>query len=261
MNRRDLVTTIAVGALIGGVWGAAFPAVASESRPSVAVVGEGKSQIVLIDSTDVRALLLVGSPNPSLMECLPAMMTLFRQRVDLVIGSRSMLEAEAMALRDRWSLSHAISLQTALEPVALAMPATVVTDSLAIDLGAGLNLTVRIGHRDEWRTGHPQRTEPLWSVELMHAGGTIAIAPDVPSLEATGTGASSMLLMPEAPRHSVLRIHPTSALAVNYDSELSEDTVTDGMALTRIYPEDIARFVLTEDELQLPPWTGMAPRI
>jgi hypothetical protein len=182
VNRRDLVATIAGGATLGGLWGAAFPAFAKQSRPSIAVVGHHHAQIALIDSTSARTLILLGEPDTRLLGQLPAMMTLFRQRIDLVIGSETILATSAAKLRDRWLTSQAIAFQTTANAPNLPLPTIQVTEPISIDLDGQVTLVCAPGHRDEWLVSSPPKPSPIWSIELRHSGYTIVFAPNAFSL-------------------------------------------------------------------------------
>lgn len=254
-TRRQAIATIASGAVLGGIWGAAFPALAMESRPTLSVVGRRNAQVVLIDSTDARALVLVGAPDDDLMSRLPAMMTMFRQRIDLIVGAQSILATRADRLRDRWTIIHAISLQSNETGEFLSMPATRVTGDIGISLGGGLSLICRVGHRDEWRSNGVKRESPLWTATLTHTGGTTVIAPDTASIAATSPPAASLIVTPDIPSPEVARRYPSRGFAANYDSASVEGDISTPGSLTRIYPEDIARFVLHDDGIDLPSWT------
>src|SRR5690606_41835668 len=62
LSRRAAFSSVASGLVLGAVWGATFPIVASESRPSIAIVGHRGAQLVLIDSGKARALVFLGDP-------------------------------------------------------------------------------------------------------------------------------------------------------------------------------------------------------
>lgn len=254
-SRRQAIATIAGGAVLGGVWGAAFPALAMESRPTLAAVGHRGAQIVLIDSTAGRALILLGDPDDNLIDRLPAMMTMFRQRIDLIIGSHAVLATRAARLRDRWSIQYAISMQPTATGEVLAMPTIRVTHNLAIGLGGGLTVVCTVGHRDEWSSTEPERESSLWTLTVNHVGGASVIAPDVASIEATNPPGSLLTLVPDLPPSDASRRSPTMAFAVNHDGVGNDDDIGVGRSLTRIYPEDIARFVLHREGIDLPAWT------
>lgn len=255
LDRRSLLGSVVGGAVLGGIWGAAFPVLAMENRPTIAVIGHRNAQIVLVDSSEGRALILVGEPDDTLMDVLPAVMTLFRQRIDLVIASQPVLLRYAAPLKERWAIRHAISLQASAEASAPAMPTTTVTDGITVGLGGQMGLQCRIGHRAEWDARSPATSSALWTITIVHPGGDTAIAPDAPSLDAAAPEAATLLICPDIPPPGIAGRIPVQALACNYDSQSLEQNEETGTPLTRIYPRDIARFVLHDSGIDLPLWT------
>ena len=241
--------------VLGGLWGAAFPALAIENRPTIAVIGHHGAQLVLVDSSEARALVMVGDPDDALMERIPAVMTLFRQRIDLLIASQPVLLRHAGWLRERWSLVHAVSLQSTMEPGQPAIPTTIVTEGIAIRLGGEMVLESRIGHRGEWDARRPLYPSPMWTISVTHSGGTVVISPDAESIDVAAPMAASLLISPEMPPPATSARMPVHAFACNYDSKSLEQHGNPGKPLTRIYPQDIARFVLHDKGIDLPPWT------
>ncbi len=257
-TRRDLVATIAGGAVLGAVWGAAFPALAMEGRPTIAVVGADNAQLALIDAGSARALVFIGEPDDALLERLPAMLTVFRQRIDLVVGSLPALDAHAKDLSDRWSIRHAVMISATDDASTLPFTSNTVSGALDIALGEHVMLKIRVGHRDEWRTPDPGSGPPLWSIRVVRNTDVVSIVPDARSFGATLPGPAAVLISPSAPSPELRAKSPTNAIAINFDSESIDPSPGDGVALTRIFPRDIARFVLAEDGVELPPWTVLA---
>ncbi len=218
-TRRDVLATIAGGAILGAVWGAAFPALAMEGRPTIAVIGEQNAQLALIDAGSARALVFIGEPDDALLERLPAMLTVFRQRIDLVIGSAPTLAAHAGALSVRWNVRHAVTVSPAHESPSLPIPSTTVSDALDIALGEHVTLEIRVGHRDEWRTPDPGSGQPLWSLHVRRDTAAVTIVPDARSFAATLPGPSAVLIAPSAPSPELRAKSPARSLAINFDSE------------------------------------------
>lgn len=257
-TRRELIATVAGGTVIGAMWGAAFPVLAMEGRPTIAVVGKDDAQLVLVDSGSARVLVLVGEPDNSLLDRLPAMLTVFRQRIDLVVGSLPALTAHIGALAYRWSLRQAIVLNATSDAPSLPIASDVVSNSLDVTLGNSVTLEIRVGHRDEWRTPVAGTLAPLWSIRVAQGDAAVSIVPDARSFAAMLPGPAAVLVSPSAPSPEVRAKGPTRSLAINFDSESIDPLPADGVALTRIFPRDIGRFVLTEDGVQLPAWTVLA---
>jgi hypothetical protein len=254
ISRREVVSTIAGGALLGGIWGAAFPTLATERRPTLAVIGKQTSQLALLDSGLARVLVISGEPDDDLFERLPAVMTVFRQRIDLIIGGSSILTARARELADRWRARHAIVLSGSRSVPSLPMSSTFVSDVRRVSLGNEMFLEISIGYRHEWRAVTSSRSIPHWGISIRSQTARVAIAPDLSSFLAVPPEPSSLLVAPDIPDQEVFTRGPATAVAVNYDSS-TLDPPPGGVFVTRIYPRDIARFVFGEDGLELPAWT------
>lgn len=255
VNRRNLVATIAGGALLGGLWGAAFPALATERRPTVSVVGEDNSQVVLVDSGTARALILAGEPEESLFEELPAMMTVFRQRIDLLIGGGPAIQSHVARLASRWRIRHALVMSTGVDAPSLPIASTVVSEAVDVELSTTVRGSVHIGHRNEWMAGAPAAQTPLWAIRIASGRASITIAPDVRSYAAIAPAPASVLVAPHAPSTALLAVSPVGAMAVNYDSHTIDPPALNGPVLTRVYPRDVARLVFDDDGIALPEWS------
>lgn len=254
LSRRELINVLTGGALIGGLWATAFTGFATEDDASLSVVGGRGAQVVIVDSKPERALILVGMPDDHLLERLPAMMTIFRQRIDIIIGSHVALEHLAASFRSRWNLSHAVVLRSDVASTPLSMATTTVVESARIDLGRKLTIDCHVGHRGEWSESIHDTEDDYWCIQIDHAAGRVIIAPNAASLETITLPAASLLVVPEAPPKATLHRVQVSAIAANEDAKFLPDLAAD-IPLTRIYPIDVARFELTGEKLRLPPWT------
>lgn len=254
-SRRDLIATVTGGALLGALWGAAFPIVATERRPTIAVVGHRNAQVILIDVSSARVLLLSGEPDDEVLEVLPAMMTVFRQRIDVLIATPQVLGQHAMSFRKRWRVRHAIALGHGPRPSAI--PTTFVTDALDVSLDDDALMLLRIGHRSRWQTDTVPQSSDLWCATLQTPAGNVTIAPDVTSISAVGPEASTLMIVPDAPAPEILAVSPASALALNYDSDSIRTAPPSAHALLRVYPRDVARIVIGKEGLELPEWTAV----
>lgn len=253
-NRREVVATIAAGAVLGAVWGAAFPVLATEGRPTIAVIGERNAQLALVDAGAARLLVLVGEPDDRLLQRLPAMLTVFRQRIDVIVGTSTALIAHSQSLVRRWRVRHAIVMSNTADAPSLPVPATVVADGVDIEAGDTTRLALRIGYRDEWRLRGPGGA-PMWSLRIARGDSVVSIVPDARSFAAVPPGTSAVLVSPSAPPSELRAVSPASALAVNYDSDSIASPPGAGVALIRVYPQDISRFTLAGNGVELPPWT------
>jgi hypothetical protein len=258
LSRRGLIATITGGSILGGIWATAFPALAMENRPTLALVGHRGAQLMVLDSSRARALILVGEPDDTLMSMLPAIMTVFRQRIDLMIGPGVVLAQHAGMLASRWSIERAITLGQAAPGEALAIPTTVLAGTIRLNLGAETTIVCRVGHRDEWKSDPPERASLFWTLTISHPGGAVTIAPDPLSLEVAAAPPATLLISPDIPPEEAVRRAPAEAFACNYDTDTIDRAGDTGKPLTRVYPEDIARFVFDASGIRLPPWTALS---
>jgi hypothetical protein len=120
--------------------------------PTLSVVGTGASQLALLDTTGARALIVLGLPQQDVLDQVPAMLTTFRQRIDLLIGDEAAIDVVAGHARDRWNTAHELVIPTALGGRAALERSrrTVVRSGLTIELGDGCTTTLTIAPQGEW---------------------------------------------------------------------------------------------------------------
>jgi hypothetical protein len=200
---------------------------------------------------------LSGEPDDELLETLPAIMTVFRQRIDLLVATPRVLAGRGIDLQRRWRIRHAISLGVSDVAPPSALPTTVVRDALDVSLNEDTRLLLRMGYRNAWRADEASPGSSLWNATLETPAGRVTIAPDVPSIAAIAPAPSALLIVPDAPAPEILGVSPSSGLAVNYDSDSLKSSPPSDLALTRIYPRDVARIVVAGDHLELPEWTAV----
>ena len=257
--RRWLIQRGAVGAAIGSLWGAGLRATALPDVPTISVVGERRAQIVLLDAMGSRALILLGEPSTGLLERLPAMLTALRQRIDLIIGSESVLAGVAVDVAERWRARH-----TLIVPTWLGGPdspdtarASLVRSDLELGLG-GVKATMRISPRQEWRAGSSDSTDgPAWAVAVERETSRVLLSPTAAGTLIAGPRRPVLVITPgDDIRLVVEKISPL-ALAVNGDA-VDESTRSRTLPLVRTFRDDVARFELGRDGVRLPPWAQLA---
>lgn len=252
MTRRALLASTSLGVIAGGSWGASIQRLATPSVPSLSIIGENETQIALLDTTGVRALLLLGAPENDLQLQIPGMLSLLRQRVDLLVGTSSAVDALGSRFRHRWRVSHTLAIPDANPPSARAIDRTWVTQDLQAGLGNGLSLDLRTTSRGGWNAGLAERT--LWIATILFGQQRVVLAPNAESLMTQGTAGASLVIVPELSLDRVAALGP-SVIATNGRDDLAlPQEGRPGVLLVRTYPQDIARFEFRREGLALPSW-------
>lgn len=253
ITRRALLTSAGLGILAGGTWGAAIQALATPSTPSLSVVGKEDMQIVLLDTTEVRVLLLLGSPDDDLQSQIPGMLTILRQRVDVLVGASSSVNALGSRFRDRWQLAHTLAIA---EPASLPVASGTLTtagDDLTIDLGNGVSLDLHIAVKGAWN--QTVNTHTLWATIISYGEHKIVLAPSGEALVELGATAPSLVLVPESSLVDIANTVGPGAIAMNSRDDLTHQIREPlGTVLVRIYPQDTARLEFSTSGLTLPAW-------
>ena len=253
ITRRTLIASCGLGILTGGTWGAAVHGLATPSSPSLSVVGKDDMQVVLLDTTDVRVLILLGTPDEDLQRQIPAMLTLLRQRVDLLVGTSSSVNALGLRFRNRWRVTHALVVAEPASAPTMSGTRTSVRENLQTDLGSGVSMELRLAPRGAWNRSMTPLTP--WVAVIRSGEHEVILAPNGEALVDMGVPAPSLALVPQSPLAHIARTLGPSAIATNSREELSLqiqeplDTV-----LVRIYPQDTARFEFSSSGLTLPNW-------
>jgi len=249
-TRRQLALATLTGAVAGGAWGAAIQALAKPSSPSLSLVGKGNSQVALIDTTRVRVLILLGPANADPIEIVPAMLTLVRQRLDIVIGSSTAIERLPAGFLSHWRTAHQFAIPTSDSPSPGSRLQTPVIEDYVIDLGDDAKLEIHRSTRDAWDTA--KATQHLWLVTARFGSASLLLAPDSQSADVLAERGASLLAVPGGDAGHMSRLLSPASLAMNANDGLSP---LPGMPLVRIFPTDIARFTIKGGHVALPSWT------
>ncbi len=253
ITRRALLVSGGLGILAGGTWGAAIQALATPSVPSLSVVGTEDMQIVLLDTTEVRVLLLLGSPDNDLQSQIPGMLTMLRQRVDLLVGGASSVNALGSLFRDRWQLAHTLAIAEPTSAHVASGTLTTVSDDLTIDLGNGVSIDLRIAVRGAWNLTTNPHT--LWAAIILHEEHKVVLAPSGEALVEMGATTPSLALVPKSSLVEITSILGPAAIAPNSRDGLTLQVQEPlDTLLVRIYPQDTARFEFSTSGLTLPSW-------
>lgn len=254
MTRRQLTFGALAGVIAGGAWGAAIQSLAKASSPTISIIGKGASQIALIDTMRVRVLVFLGPQVPVLVETIPMLMTMVRQRIDVVIGSSTVIDTLPEGFMSRWHVAHAFAIPDpdALRPDSKTY--TTIVEDRRLDLGDGCILELRRSTRDAWDTRALPRI--LWSVMTTFGTATVILAPDEHSLDVLAEQGASVVAVPNGETDHIARLLTPASVAINGRDGLDTAPAT---ALVRIFPTDVARLTIENDQVALPSWAVPPP--
>lgn len=247
-TRRGLVLGSVVGLLAGSAWGVALQALARTSNTVLSVIGTKASQIVLLDTTAVRAMVMLGPPSERLISTIPMLMTVFNRRLDIVVGSSDALAALDPDFLARWRVGHVFAIPVAGERGSDMPKRTTVLRDLSLDLGDDVELVLRSTTRRDWAAS--VATERLWAATILAAAGTTVLAPDDVSARTLMPAATDILVTP----HADARSFSGTALALNSWDDMDLPEAAASATLIQIFPGDIARFVYGRAGIALPSW-------
>lgn len=255
MTRRSWIATSVAGMVLGGIWGAGIGALALPKKPTLAVVGRQSAQIILLDTLSARVLIVLGDPDAGLVDQVPALMTIMRQRIDIVIGTAPGTAALGESFAFRWNVSQTIVIPDTIgsSPGPNTSTRSTSSQSTAINLDRGVSLSIDITTRGGWNGLPPQS---LWSVTVVHGRHTVVLGPDEASLLATAPDRLSLIIVPAVSGPSFEQKLSPGSIAINENNHREMHQRAHGTALVRTYPEDIARFVFAEDGIELPFWAS-----
>ncbi len=252
-SRRSLIAGAGLGLLAGGAWVAGLRAVATPSRPRLAVIGTGVAQIALLDTSGARVLIMSGIPDDQLLEQVPALMTLFRQRVDILIGSPMTLDTVGRAFRDRWNVSIIAPVGTSSLARPRAPHEHPISSTTDLELADDVSIRVKVTPRNGWTNSDTGTS--LWIAELATPTYRIVIAPDAGSLRVLAEPGPVLACIPEGNAAAIYRQVRPASIAMNDSSngvELRNDDPRP--TIVRTYPADIAVFDFQANGLSMPSW-------
>jgi len=258
-GRRQLLGTAIGGSIVGGLWGAGLATLARGRQPTVFVLGNEGWQLVLVDDAGSRALLLIGKFERSLGDDIDRILSVFRQRIDIVAGSTRALDTLPPGFFSRRRVRHVALLPDTESESAVDTPPTAGHDR-EYRFGA-FRLAFGGATEGAWMGNAPNPA--VWLAILSAQGCTVAIAPD------------TAILARHAPTNAVLAIAPTGdpvevwaalpgvAVAINGSviehiaSRAAADDDRDHL-LVRTFPQDIASFAFQDGRISLPEWAVSA---
>jgi hypothetical protein len=252
ISRRTLIASGAAGALVGGGWAAGLRATSMPAHPTLSLVGVDSAQIALLDTTSVRVVIALGTPTDKLVDQIPALMTVLRQRIDLLVTHETVLPMLGPSFTSRWAVRHHLVIPEPVDGSDTPTPPdhTRVVSDLAVDLNNDFTLNLRVSPRNEWalQNGEARR---LWSITLQHANTVILLAPDTSAAVATSDDRPSLVVTPGPdPDLLVGKLAPGGiAMNAGHLDDAQRPTV-----VLRTHLDDIARIEFRDKRITLPPW-------
>lgn len=209
--------------------------------------------MVLLDTTEARALIVLGDPKPRLLGQVAAMMSVLRQRIDVIVGTSTGVDALGKDFRSRWRVKHTLAIPEPNVMVASTARQTWITRNVAVDLGKSMSMSLIVSTRENWKaTGRSHRP---WIAVLRHLDHAIVLSPDTASVMALGYVRPILLVVPESNPVQMSKTVMPAAIATNAAEGLpARQTGVSGTVIVRTYPEDVSRFELRQDGVVLPTW-------
>jgi hypothetical protein len=252
-NRRTLVLSAVAGVIAGGAWGAAIQGLAKPSTPTLSIIGKGGTQVILLDTTRLRVLILCGTPDGELQAQIPALLTMLRQRIDILVGTSAALDAFGQEFWQRWRVSHSFVLANGMAAGKDTSTRTWITQAVGAELGDGVSIEFSVTMRDEWDVTMESRS--LWAVTVRAGSSLVTLAPDMDSALVLSAPGPTLVVVPQGNVNRLMATLVLASIAVNPADDLTWPTEdSSGAVLVRIYPEDISRFELRDDGIALPTW-------
>lgn len=255
MSRRNWLATSLAGMVAGGMWGGALRVLATPTGPTLSVIGRDTAQIALLDTLSVRVLVVINQPDSGLVDRIPALMTVMKQRIDIVIASTQGATSLGASFEARWNVNHTIIIPEDFDvyraPTSHAR--SLLNRGTTLDLGRGVTVELMVTSRDGWNNSPANL---LWSMKVSHYGIAVVLGPNDASLLATSIDRPSLIVAPQITTFSIGKKLTPGGIAVNANDR--QDIFDDdrNFALTSIYPEDIGRFTFKENGIELPAWTS-----
>lgn len=242
MSRRILI-----GSAIGVGWAAAVKHFSFPGDMRVSVIGKSRSQLALVDMDQMHTVVCLGAPEDALLRNLPLLMTLFRQHLDLAIGS----EDAIMAIQ-RHGYKPCETLIVGAPRRGNAAAHNVLSRSVSIDCGSDAHLNIRLNTIGAWSSDRNPQT--YWSADLRAQECTVAMAATDLDAVSSGPARADIVIVPAATSTTVLRKLGARALATNESSAFDTLSRQPAENVIPIFPDDVAAFGITSNGVTLPSW-------
>lgn len=254
LSRRAVIP----GMLATAISGSAIAAGVVRGDPRLLVVGEDRWQIALLLSSRIRVLILTGELSPDAMATIPMLLSVMRQRIDVVIGTSAGLSMLPNEFRQRWMVRRFIlvaddgdaSIRTRAVDQVLYMPGAV-------------RVEVSASPRNAWVKPSGEATRDAASlVTITRSGSIIAISSNLETIAELGSSSTTVAMAPIGSIDHVARRLRVPTICINavhvpkpevsFGSE--RPSPSGNRSIVRIFPTDVAEFGLRHDGIAIPAW-------
>ncbi len=248
----------------GALLGAGF-AIADKrlAHPVVAVVGRSSTQAVLIRTSSVRILVMLGPWDERLFDALLPVLGWSDRHVDLVICAIDN-SAIAMAWAERQTDVRAVTSVVGDSPGESAIPAQqLIAATMSAEIATDVSLTIEPAFDYLGPEGTVVRSP--WTARIRRGDLSLLLADQVEGLNLPAFHPDlSLLVVPEISPASLLSGATDYAIATNVKRWMGSQTesidrkASTGIHIVRTFPSDPAIFELTQTGLRMPSWTEVA---
>jgi hypothetical protein len=244
--RRQVIWSGFAGIAAGVAWSTSVAWATRIQIPTIDVIGKDESQLLLLDTGAERVLLLSGPLHPDLVASIPDILGLFRQRVDILLAGRTVLDSIGDALAGSATIGTTFSFLDASDGTASG---SVLQQPTELTLSHG----VSVRWIPQWR--YATEMAATWRIEARRGDQIVAIASSLDHLATASTAAFTLAVAPTGSIPLSLRKSVSSHFAMNarvIDEQM--DHVQSGAVLIRVFDEDAAQFELHGSGIRLPGW-------
>jgi hypothetical protein len=224
-------------------------------HPQIFVLGDADWQIVLADHRSGRVLILLGDFPESPGSDVDHIMSAFRPRVDVLIGTGSSLASLPPDFAKNRAVSHIIQVD---EPDGLgASPSfSPLAGSLEVHVGPFRVALEQIpGQAGSLQGESGER----WIGHIGCDGVWVAVAPGLDVIASHGRLDSALAVAPRGMPEAAWSVVPRAGIAVNGASVRGWtadeiDSTNQPRYLVRTFPRDVAAFPIQDGRIGLPGW-------
>lgn len=246
MNRRQWLIGGVGSALAGTIWAAGFAKASRVSGPVIDVIGNGDSQLVLIDTERHRLLILSGPPNDRLVDAVSRLLGPFRPRIDAAFATGETLRDTKDSVESQRTVGEWFQLPdgtTAASPRARTLGAVPVRFGLSHEVFCDIHQVLA--------GSDPQAA--TWRIDIQRGPARISVAATLETIVASTSHRVDLAIAPIGTLHLAARRGTAGAYALN--TERVEPDLPASITMVRIFPRDRARIDLEPERLRLPAWT------
>lgn len=245
------------------IGGSSIAAMVVRGEPRLLVVGENQWQVALLLASRTRVLMLTGDLSREAVEVIPMLMSVMRQRIDVVVGPASGLALLPDRFRQRWMVRSFIPLPDD-NGTSLEKPAP----GRLLQLPGGFHVAVFSVPKGFWaESSRAAMRSATHVITISWSRYVIAIADSLEAIAEFGSGSTTMAVAPGGAIEHIARVLRVPTLCINADQVRDQDIdagsdsshrLADRM-LVRIFPEDVAEFRLRHDGVAIPSWRQALP--